>query len=194
MPSHVRNRYSQKNQEVYHQQALPVKNMANIYCLWIVCLPNICVCTWNCVLLKFLILIITQDYHTAQKIADDCSGNPRKSTLSFDFREANLDYQQLFLTLGQAYQEESLLPSSFRPPMNLTHADTVIAHPPLSNFQNPTGQIAPPLLECQMWTLLNKLFESDCARSANAVLLPRILGESLFVWQIPLNIPYIIKF
>jgi len=83
-----------------------------------------------------------------------------------------LDHEQEVLHLGQAHRDRSLRTTRVPLPKNQSHADTVIASPPLSNSRNLPPAMAPPLLKHRKSALLIKLSESDLAPSARALVLP----------------------
>ena len=118
------------------------------------------------------ISLIYQDDETEQEIDDNDREDTGLSTLSSDIEEDNLDHQQEVLHLGQVCRDKSLRTTRVPLPKKPSHADTVIARPPLRNSPNLPAAMAPPLLKRQKSSLLNKLSESDCAPSARALVLP----------------------
>lgn len=80
-------------------------------------------------------------------IGDDDSEDTGESTLSFDIEEDNLSHQQEVLHLGQESRDKASLTTRIPLPKTQSRADTVIAHPPLPNFQNLPAAMAPLLLK-----------------------------------------------
>jgi len=115
-----------------------------------------------------------QDDETEEEIGDDDSDDTGESTLSSDIAEDYLDHQQEVLHLAQVRQDKSSRTTWAPLPKKRSCADTVIARPPLPNSRNLPAAMAPPLLKRQKSSLLNKLFESDCAPSARALVLPNM--------------------
>jgi len=115
---------------------------------------------------------MNQDDETDQEIGEDDSDDTGESTLSSDIEEDDLDHQPEVLHLGQARQDKSLRTTRVPLPKKQSHADTVIARPPLPNSRNLPAAMAPPLLKRQKSALFNKSSESDRAPSARALVLP----------------------
>jgi len=113
-----------------------------------------------------------QDDETDQEIDDADSEDTGESTLSSDSEENHLVHRHEVLHSGQACQGKSLRTTMVPLPKKWSHANTVIAHPPLPNSRNLPAAMAPPLLKCPKSSLLNKLSESDRAPSARALVLP----------------------
>jgi hypothetical protein len=90
---------------------------------------------------------MNQDDQTDQEISDNYSEDTTESIISFDIKEDDWHYQLEVLHLGMGHQDKSLCTTRVRLPLKLSHADTVIARPPLSNSQNLPAAIAPPLLK-----------------------------------------------
>ena len=111
---------------------------------------------------------------TDQEISDDDSEDTGESILSSNIKEDDLDHQEEVLHLGQAPQGKSLRTTRVPQPKKGSRADTVIARPPLPNSQNLPSAMAPPLLKHQKSSLLNKLSESDCSPSVQALVLPNM--------------------
>jgi len=122
-----------------------------------------------------------QDDDTNQDIGDGESEGESEdtgeSTLSTDIEQDDLDHQQEVLLLGQARRDKSLQTTRVPLPKKRSRADSVIACPLLPNSRKPPGPTAPPLLKCQKSALLNKLFESDHAPSAQALPQPESSGD-----------------
>ena len=116
--------------------------------------------------------MIDQDDETDQEIDDGDSEDAGESTLSADIEEDDFVHQQEVLHLGQASRDKSLRTTRVPLPKKRSCANTVIAHPALTNSQNLPAAMAPPLLKRQKLSLLHKLSESDRAPSAQALVLP----------------------
>jgi len=173
MPSQLRNHYSQKNQEAHLEKQLVYKKAANCHCPTNDCLPIICLCASDCGWPISPISLMNQDDETDQEIGDDDSEDTIESPVSSDIEEDNLDHQQEILHLGQACLDKSLCSTKVPLPKKCSHADTVIACPPLPNSRNLPAAMAPPLLTQQKSSLLNKVSVSDHAPSAWALVLPK---------------------
>jgi len=74
-----------------------------------------------------------QDDETDQEIGDEDWEDTGEFTLSCDIEEDDLDNQQEVLHLGQVCRDKSLRTKRVPLPEKRSHADTVIAHPPLPN-------------------------------------------------------------
>jgi len=172
MPSQVMNHYSQKNQEAHRERALAFKKAANLHCPSNVCLRIVCICASYCGWLISPISSTNQNNKTNQEIGEDDPEDTRVSTLSADIKEADLDHQQKVLHLGQARQDNSLSIRRVPLPTKWCRADTVLAQLPLPISRNQLAAMAPPLLKHQKSLLLNKLSESDCALSTQALVSP----------------------
>jgi len=123
------------------------------------------------------ISLLMQDNDPNQLLRDDESEHPRESTLSSDIQRHDFDHQQQILLLGQSSQDKLLQNARVPLPKKRSRADSVIARPPLPNSRNPARAKAPPLLKRQKATLLNKLSESDCAPSTQAMPLRMSSGD-----------------
>jgi len=124
-----------------------------------------------------IISLLKQDDNTDQEFNDDKSEEPGESTLSSNIEEDDLYHQQKVLLLGQVHRDKSLRTTRVPLPKKRSSANTVIARPPLPNFLNPAGAMAPPLLKHQKSTLLNKISKSDRAPSTQALPLRKSSGD-----------------
>jgi hypothetical protein len=102
--------------------------------------------------------LTNQDDKTNQQVGDDHSEDTRESTSSSDIIEDDLDHGQKVLDLGQVHWNKSLRTTIIRLPNKESFADTVIAHPPLSNYENLPVAFEPPLHKSEKSSLLPKLF------------------------------------
>jgi len=171
-PSQVRNHYSQQNQEAHLERPLAFKKAANLHSPSNVCIPIMCLCVWYCGWLISPISLKNQDDESDQEIGNDDREDTWKFTLSSDIEDDNLDYQQKVLDLGQVRQDKLLRTTRVPLPKKRSYADTVISRPLLPNSRNLPAPMTPPLLKLHKLFLLNKLSESDCAPSAQALVLP----------------------
>jgi len=126
------------------------------------------------------ISLVKQDHDTDQQLSHDKGEDPGESTISSDIDEDNLDHQQEVLLPGQAHWDKSLRTTRVPLPKNWSHANTVIARPPLPNSQHPAAAMAPALLKRKKSTLLNKSSESDCVPSTQALPLRKFSGNQNF--------------
>jgi len=110
-------------------------------------------------------------------LSDDETEDPGESTLWSDIEDDDLDYQQEVFLQGQAHRDKPLRTSKVPLPKIWSHADTVIACPPLPNSRNPAPAMAPALLKRQKSTILNKSSESDGAPSTQALPLRKSSGD-----------------
>ena len=106
---------------------------------------------------------------TDQELSDDRSEDAGESTISSDIEEDDLDHQQKVLLPGQVRLDKSLRTPRVPLPKKQSPADTVIARPPVPNYPNPAGAMAPPLLKREKSTLLNRSSESARAPSTQAL-------------------------
>jgi hypothetical protein len=102
--------------------------------------------------------LTNQDDKTNQQVSDDHSEDTRESTSSSDIIEDDLDYGQKVLYLSQVRRNKSLQTTMIRLPNKESFADTVIARPPLSNYQNLPLAFEPPLHKSEKSSLLHKIF------------------------------------
>jgi len=109
---------------------------------------------------------------TDQEISDDDSEDTGESTLLSDIEEDDLNHQQVVLHLGQVRWEKSLRTTRVPLRKKQSHADTVVAHPPLPKSQNLPAAMAPPLPKRQRSSFLNTLSESDRTAFTRALVLP----------------------
>jgi len=148
MPSQVRNRYWQKNQEAHGERALGFKKAANLHCPSNVCLTIICPDASYCGWLICPISLMNQDNETHHEIGDAHSLDTWQSSRSSDIEESDLDHQHDVLPHGQTHGENSLRTTRVSLSKKWSHADTVIACPQLRKSQNPPPAMAQPLLRC----------------------------------------------
>jgi len=182
-PIQVWNHYSPKNQDPHLTRSLAFKNAANRHVSSNVYLPIISLPASYCGRLISLISLMNDDDDTNPQIADDDSENTGEYTFLSDINEDHLDHQQEVLHLGLMRQEKSLRTTRVPLPQKRGHADTVIACPLHPNCQNLPVAMAPPLLKCQKSSLVNKLFNSDHAPSAWALVHPNMSSGNVNIQQ-----------
>jgi hypothetical protein len=119
---------------------------------------------------------MNQNDETNQEIGDDDSEDTGESTFSSDIEEDDLNHQQVVLHLGQVRWEKSLRTTRVLLRKKQSHADTVLARPPLPKSQNLPAAMAPPLLKRQRSSVLSKLSDSDRAAFTRALVLPNKSG------------------
>jgi len=171
-PSQVRNHYSPKNLEAHQDGALAFKKATNLHCPSNVCSPIFCLRASYCRWLISPISLMYQVDEADQQISNDNSEDTGESTVSSDIEEDDSDHQQEVLHLVQVCWDKSLRTTRVPLPKTQSHADTVIAPPPLPNSRNLPAAMAPLLLKRQKSSLFNNLPESDSAPSTRALVLP----------------------
>jgi hypothetical protein len=89
---------------------------------------------------------ISQNDETNEDIGVEDTVDNGESTMSSDIEEHDVDNLQEVLHRGQARWDKSLRITRVPPPKNLSHADSVIARPPLPNSRYlPTAMALPEL-------------------------------------------------
>lgn len=171
--SQVRDYYSQKNQEVYHERELAIKKTGNHQYPYNVYLSTLCFWVSYYRWIISPISVLKQDNDTYQEIGNGKSEGTRESTLLSEIQVDNLNYEVEVLLLGHTCRVNLIWPTRVPLRMKWSHGIRIIALPWHPRSRNSARVTAPPSLTHHMSPLLIKLSESDHAPLTQVLLLPK---------------------
>jgi len=177
MPSKLRNTYSHKNHEVHLEWPLAFKRAAKLHCPSNICLPFICHHASYCIWPRSLNSELKHEDDTDQEIGDDKRKDTGQFAVSCDCEEEDLHNQQEVSLRSLVHWDKSFWTIGVPPPRNWNSTDTTTGRPVFKYWQYPAAEMELPLPKCQKSTLLNKLFQSDCAPSSHALPLYMSSGD-----------------